>query len=345
MNTEGWQDRFAEGFNASGTPVDLGPLFWFLLLAAAGGMVWYFFERRRKAEAQRVKPGLRSRARFIAVPGKLNPLQLVRIHEMIDEFRKEEPMAQAVPSAILEKYSEYFFNQVGKLKTNDKEVEDFISQNYALKNGDSVELDFHTSGALHLIKSKVAAVTGKTVLVEYTSPVPDFLRTGTVLHINYSSGRNFLQGHTQILEVHPDVGLLLKKPTQVSLTSERRYSRLPLPKASGNLQDTKSDYHSTVKVLDLSLEGVRVQVGRPLDKTHIYLLSFEAQAQGRAFPFGPLECVPSKAFLTPSGNYESGLVFLTMTMATKQKVVGFMKLLAQELQAEKKAAEESAAQE
>ena len=332
-----WQSQFASGFASSGSPVDLGPLVWFLLLAAGAGAAWYFYERYQRSRPKAARPGLKARPRYIAIPGKLNPLQQIRIQEMIDEFRKQEPSSQAVPSAVLEKYAEFFYNQVGKMKVSDKEVEAYISQNFALKAGDAVELDFNTAGALHLIKSKVSGVTGRNILVDYQSAIPDFLRVGTVLHLNYSSGRRFLQGHTQILEVRPEVGLILKRPAHVTLTSERRYSRLPLPKASGTLQDTKSDYHASVKVLDLSIEGVRVQVGRPLDKTHLYLLSFEAQTQGRVYPFGPLECVPSKAFLTGSGTYESGLVFLSMTMGTKQKVVAFMKLLAQELQAEKAA--------
>ena len=58
-----------------------------------------------------------------------------------------------------------------------------------------------------------------------------------------------------------------------------------------------------------------------------------------------MECVPSKAFMTGAGTYESGLVFLTMSLAVKQKVVTFMKTLAQELQAERKADQEKEASE
>jgi len=340
-NTPAWQGKFAEGFTSSGGATDWGTLLWLLVFLVVVGLAIYLWMllTRSQTTTKRGSKTVSSRARFVAVPGKINPLQQVRIQEMIDEFRKQEPLAQAVPSAVLEKYSEYFFHQVGKLKTTDREVETFINQNYALKNGDPVELDFHTSGSVHLIKSKVSGIGQKSILVDYQSPIPEFLRPGMSIRVNYSSGRHFLQGSSQITEVRQDAGLLIRRPTQVILTSERRYSRLPMVKATGTLQDTKSDYHSPVKVLDLSLEGVRVQVGRPLDKSHIYLLSFDAEALGRVWPFGPLECVPSKAFMTGAGTYESGLVFLTMTLAVKQKMVTFMKALAQELQAEKEGSE------
>lgn len=338
MGNNDWQSQFADGFSSSGGPVDLGGLFWLILVALLLGAAWYAWEWFRRNTASRQSKG--HGARYVATPGRLNPLQQVRIQELIDQFRKDEPSAQAVSSAILEKYSEFFYFQTAKLKTSEKEVEEFLGQNFPLKVGDPVELDFHTEGNLHLIKSKVAALGTKGLLVEFQNQVPEFLGSGASIHINYSSGRHFLQGTTQILEVRPDVGLVLKKPTKILLTSERRYSRLPLTKAPGTLQDTKSDYHAPIKVLDISLEGVRVQVGRPLEKTHLYLLTFEAETQGRVYPFGPLECVPSKAFLTGSGTHEAGLVFLTMTMGTRQKLVAFMKLVAQELQAEKKAEEE-----
>lgn len=338
MDNTDWQSKFADGFSSAGSPVDLGSLLWLVLVAVVLGLGWYGWEWWRKNRP--AGPAKPQRAKYVAAQGKLNPLQQVRIQELIDQFRKEEPSAQAVSSAVLEKYSEFLYAHIGKLKTSEKEVEDFLGQNFPLRVGDPVELDFHTEGNVHLLKSKVAALGARGILVDFQNQVPDFLGSGASLHINYSSGRHFLQGTTQIVEVRPDVGLVLKKPTRIVLTSERRYSRLPLAKAPGTLQDTRSDYHAPIKVVDISLEGVRVQVGRPLDKSHLYLLSFEAEAQGRVYPFGPLECVPSKSFLTGSGAHEAGLVFVTMSMAIRQKLVAFMKLVAQELQAEKKAEEE-----
>jgi hypothetical protein len=103
-----------------------------------------------------------------------------------------------------------------------------------------------------------------------------------------------------------------------------------LPKAQGSLHDTKSTYQANVKVLDLSLEGVRIQVGRPLEKNHIYQLVFEAFDGTKNRSFGPLECVPSKAFLTGSGTYETGLAFVYVSFEVKTEIWNFMKTLTQQ---------------
>lgn len=343
LQANGWQSEFSQGFAAGGAPVDPGIILTFLGLIAAGFGAWYLVSRFTRGRADRPREREvdgtlappKARAKFVAVAGRLNPLQQKVIQELIDEFRKQDASAQAVPSAILEKYSEFLYSQVGRLKTNDKDVEKFINNAYPLKAGATVELDFLAAGTLHLIKTKVVEVEPKVIEVEYTSPMPEFLKKGAALKLNYSVGRHFLQGSSVITDVIRGAGLLLRKPHEVILTSERRYSRLMLRKSVGSLSDPKTDFQETVKVLDLSFEGVRIQVGRPLAKNHIHLLTFEEVDNNKSWLFGPIECMPSKAFLTGSGTYEAGLLFLYLDVAARAKLSAYMKHRAQEAQAAK----------
>jgi len=345
---DNWQGQFSQGFNTT-TNAGTGTIILVILgIIAALGALWFVFEQVRQYRARqpdRPGPGQPTGSqpklhKYVAIPGRLNPLQQKVIQDMIDDFRKQEPLAQAVPSAILEKYSEFFFNQTDRMKTKDRDVEEFISRNFPLREDDLVELDFQSSGSLHLIKSRVIEIGGKTIIVEYNNPIPEFLKKGTNLQVNYSVGKHFLQGSSQITDVRPDLGLILRKPTQVTLASERRYSRIDLKKAAGNLLDARTGNAMGVKVLDISLEGVRIQVGRPLDKSHIHQLTFEEIGETRKWTFGPIECVPSKAFLTGAGTYESGLLFLYLDVAARTKLIAFMRHTAQEIQAAKAAAEE-----
>ncbi|MEI8095683.1 MAG: PilZ domain-containing protein [Spirochaetales bacterium] len=331
-----WKDKFSAGFASPGVPLDLGPVLGFLaVLAILGGLAYLYIQWQRN----RAVTGERSddeeitaskKSKYVPIPGRINPLQQKVIQDMIDEFRKQEVTAQSIPSNVLEKYSEFFFKNLDRLKTEDKAVEEFVDGHYPILPDMDCELDFRSSGVLYLVKTKVLAIDSKSVIVEFNSQIPDFVRRGLKLYLNYNQNKHFVQGATLVTDVKPNQGIILRRPTQVIVTSERRYSRITLPKASGSLHDTKSTYQATVRVLDLSLEGVRIQVGRPLEKNHIYQLVFEANDGTKNHSFGPIECVPSKAFLTGSGTYETGLAFVYVSFETKTQIWNFMKTLSQQ---------------
>jgi len=344
-DTSTWQNQFSQGFSTSGGNDNLGIVLIFLGIVAVLVAVWFLLDRYRKYQKKMAKTGphipaedgARVRMKFVPVAGRLNPLQQKIIRELIDEFRKNEDSAQTVPSSVLEKFSEFFFDQLPRMKTNEKDVEDFINQNFPLQEGFHIELDFPSSGALHLIKAKVQEISGKNLVVEFRPPIPEFLKKGMPLHLNYNVGKHFLQGSSAIIDIRPDMGLILRKPHDVIVTGERRYSRIGLENATGALADPRTTFNEAVKVLDLSLEGVRIQVGRPLKKGTIYQLIFGEKREDRSWGFGPIECVPSQAFLTSSGTNEAGLLFLYLDMATRSRMIAYMKQRVQELQERREA--------
>ncbi len=341
LQSGNWQDQFAQGFSAkAGATDNVGIVVAFLVIIGIGLVLWFLISRYQRTQGKPAKAQAHvaseedmvpTRTKYVPVAGRINPLQQKIIQEMINEFRQHEDTAQAVPSSILEKYSEFFFHQIQRLKTSDREVEDFINKNYPLEEGYTIELDFPSTGNLHLIRAKVLEITGKSVLVEFHPPIPDFLKKGTNLHLNYTVGKKFLQGSTVITDVRPDFGLVLRRPHEVILTGERRYPRINLQAAMGTLQDPKTTFNESVKVLDVSLEGVRIQVGRPLKKRTIYQLTFVERGT-KNWGFGPIECVASQAFLTATGTNEAGLLFLYLDLATRTRLVTYMKYRVQEAQ-------------
>lgn len=347
MDTDNWRGQFAQGFASTGGGND-GAL-WVVLVVlgvlAALGALYYFANRAprktsgsgtRSAGAATsrppVDPDLPVLGKLKPVTTRVNPLQQKILHELIDEFRQTETSAQAVPVAVLEKYSEFFFENVKKLKTNEADVREFVNRNYPIKEGYGVEMDFQASGVMHLIKSKVLEVGAKTITVAYDGQVLAFMKRGNELLLNYNVGKHFLQGATTIAEVVPRQAIVVRKPQRISLTSERRYARVNLKNVFGTLQDPKRNYKTSVRVMDLSLEGVRIQVEKPLDKHNVHQLVFDVTVDGRPLAFGPIDCVPSKAFFTGTGTYESGLVFLYLDVSTRTKLTAYMNHLAKELQ-------------
>ena len=329
-----WQGQFSAGFASGGNPVDALTLFLFLAVVAAVFLLGYVYLRwqaqrpRRDVSQNEGEAGTR-KAKYVPVEGKFNPLQQKLVQDLIEEFRKQEAAAHAIPSSVLERYSEFFFANRSRLEIPDKEVEKFLDVHFPLEVGLDVELDFQSSGSVHLVKTKLIAVTLKTITVAFDNQVPDYLKRGMKMSINYSQGKHFFQGETVIQEIYETQGIVLRRPTHILLTNERRYSRVALTKATGSLHDTKSSFQIQVRVLDLSPEGVRVQVGRPLDKKHSYQLVFEASDGTKNKSFGPLECVPSRTYMTSSGSLEVGLAFLYVGRETKLEIWNFMKALVQ----------------
>jgi len=337
VNNNSNLSQFSQGFSSGSDNTSLLlPLL--LIVAVILGVLWFVYWLSRNVSMS--KPKTRSsrlangpaRVSIVSDPNRINPLQQKVLFDMIDEFRKEETSAQGVPSAVLEKYSEFFLQNLKRLKTNESDVQEYMNQNFPLRADEPIELDFHSKGSMVLIKSMVLEVTPKSVLVGFSGVIPEFITKGTTVTVNYNVGKRFIQGLSQVIEIRPPEGLILRKPTQVSLTSERRYSRVSVTAGTGTLTDLKTGHHMAVKVLDLGPEGLRVQVERPLEKSHVHQLSFEASAGGKKWPFGPLECAPLKTFLSSHGTVEAGLAFLYLDLGTRSRLVGLMKTIAQEAQ-------------
>jgi len=323
VNNDNALSQFSQGFASGG-----GGTVWFLLigLVVAAVIVWYVVSQRSQRPQT---PAVLARQRALEsyrrggarqIPDTLNAQQQKAIYDLIDEFHRKEPSAQAVPAAVLEKYSEFFYQNLKLLKTNRGAARKFVAANFPLKQGTSVELDFDVQGQTLVIRSAVEAVSEKAVAVPYSDADPHLLRKGTHLLLNYSSGKNFLQGNSTVLDVKPG-RLVVVAPREVVLTNERRYSRVALRNIGGTVQDTKGQ-KQPAQIRDISLEGARVETEEPLDTGLIYQLVFPVQGFGT---IGPLECAVAKVFSTGSGHHQAGLAFLYLDVTSRAKLTALMK--------------------
>ena len=325
VNNDNALNQFSQGFSSSGGAGTT----WFLiviLVALAAAAVWYILYQRSRtaptpadAARRRALDNYR-RGGVREIPRTFNAQQQKAIYDLIDEFRHKEPSAQAVPAAVLEKYSEFFFENVALLKSNRSAARKFVAANFPLKPGAHIELDFDTEGQTLLIRSTVEAADEHMVVVPYSDAPPHFLHKGTHLLLNYSSGKHFLQGNSTVLGIKPG-RLIVVAPSEVVLTNERRYSRVVLKDIHGAVHDTTGQ-RQDVAVMDVSLEGARVESDQALDAGRLYQLSFPVAGFGT---IGPMECVVSKVFTTGSGQNQAGLAFLYLDVATRAKLIAFMK--------------------
>jgi hypothetical protein len=325
VNSDNALNQFSQGFASSGGASNW--IFIVVILIVLAVVIWYVVNQRRQRpkspadEARRKAAAAYARGGAREIPETpLNALQQKVIYDLIDEFRSKEPSARAVPSAVLEKYSQFFFERLNLLKASRGAARRFVSANFPLKPGMAVELDFDTEGQTLLIRAVVDAADEKLVAVPYSDAPPHFLHKGAHLLLNYSTGKHFVQGNSTVLGVKPG-RLVVSAPSEVVLTSERRYARVVLKDVMGMLNDT-SGQRVEVAVMDISLEGARVECDKPPAADAVYQLTIPVQGYGT---IGPMECVVTKVFTTGSGQPQAGLAFLYLDVVTRAKLIAFMK--------------------
>ena len=318
-NASNWQSQFSQGFAGGMDPSGfyLG-LFILALLATIFILVYRGFQKRRTQN--QILSHRKSRP-----DSTLNLVQQTVLHEIIDEFRRREPAAQAVPAAVLEKFAEFFYVRKSRLKVSRQNNQAFLGTHYPLHTGDSVEVDLIEAKGVSLVSSVVTGITRKGITVLVPEPLATTLTKGQALLVNYASGTHFLQGLTSVLEVQPAGEVLLSPLERLHLTRERRWPRIPVQTIAGSLTETRSGTRRPVRVLDISHDGARVRVSSPLEKKAVHQLTFEAEAGGKRWIFGPLECVSTQVFATEPGGIEYGMVFLYVDTESSRKLSSFLK--------------------
>ncbi len=265
----------------------------------------------------------------------LNAFQRKILNDMIIDFKKRELVAEGVPNSIFEKFAEYLYYNVNKLKVSDREAREFVKINFPLLKGYNIEIDLQKEGIFNLISTKVIAVNDRYIEVEYPSGINVQFVKGMPLYINYNVSKHFLRGYSTIVNVKKDVSLILKRPQSFTLSYERRYPRLNLTNAIGTIYNPKIGQPYEVEIADISFEGAKISTNHNLQKNVIYLLSFDYKVDERDFSFSNLECSISKSFVTTGGKREYGIVFLYLNNQTRGKLSLMIKEIALKLQREK----------
>ncbi len=265
----------------------------------------------------------------------LNAYQRKILSDIILEFKKKEFIAEGIPSIIFEKFAEYLYYNVNRLKVSDRDVKNFIKTNYPILKGYNIEMDLQKEGVLNLISTKVIAANDKYIEVEYPVGLNFQFLKGMPVYINYNVGKHFLRGLSTIVSIKQDISLVLKKPENLTLSYERRYSRLTLKDAKGSLVNPKNNIPYDIEILDISFEGLRIASKENLQRNNVYHLSFSYVINERNFIFTNIECSLSKSFISKGGRKEYGLIFLYLNNETRLRLSSFIRELALKLQMNK----------
>jgi hypothetical protein len=261
----------------------------------------------------------------------LNVIQKRVVYEIISEFRRKEFLAETVSDTLLEKYSEYFYQNVKRLSINEKKARELLNFFYPLFPGSIIELHIFHDGRLYIFESTVTELKEQKIVINDINNVLVPLKKGTKFYIHYQSHNLFFTGECSLLEIIPDKSLVLNGPFHIVWSNQRRYSRIPLENLAGSLSTENAHGKTEVSLGDISFEGVQIETSENLKRRTVYQLSFQEYFTGINFEFEKLECVISKAFFSRNGTYKYGMTWLAMERKDKEQLSDYLKLKAENL--------------
>lgn len=325
---DNWQTQFSSGFSGPDAPVNLAWLWWFLALVALAVMAWvlwnWWSKIRRRTQTTVTGEGL-VQANFVPRTGQLNPLQKKILQQMIADFQASEPAAGVVNSSLLEHFGEFFYRHQDRLSTNAQEVAEFVNFSFPLTKGLDVEIDLPLNGDMHLMACKLLSFNEKTLVTDLPEGFGRLVERGMKVQVNLAHGKHFLHGSSEILSYQSGTELVLRRPSHMEVSAERRYPRFKIQDSFSVLTNPETDEVIPVQVLDLSPEGVRISVQVPLAKTKVYQLNFSASDGKAEWSLGPFQCLPTQVYLKTSRSFEIGLSFVFVSLDAKAKLVSFLK--------------------
>jgi hypothetical protein len=264
-----------------------------------------------------------------------NPLQKKAVFDIIAEFKKKELIAEAIPVAVLERFSEFFYNNLNRVRISNRQSQRMAFMIYPVTTNTIVEIEFYLNNILHVHEKKILSSDGKVLVVNKIEGLSDMLKRGMPVIISYSVNNQFISGDSVILSIQSNDRMALSYPRNLIISDVRRFVRVPLNNVEGNIVSARSQEPGSVKVKvrDVSLEGTRVNTEAILKKFGVYKLSFEDKSTGYAFQ--NFECIVSKNYLCDGGCYEYGMSFVYLDLDTRSKLIDYLRVLTNRLKQNK----------
>ncbi len=264
-----------------------------------------------------------------------NPAQKRVLNSLIMDFKRREIIASAIPSSVLERYSEFFFQHFQDLRISDETAQRIAKKIYPIAVKSSIEIEINDSNRLFVLEREALESNERAVVVHNISGLPHPIKKGVPVNVCYTSNNMFICGQSAVQNFLPNGKTVLSYPKNLKISQERLYSRIPVENINGSIipADIESDASPlNVTIKDISLEGVRVQASSNLKRKETYRLSFTDMTLEKTYDFDNLECVISKSYMIENGVYEYGLSFVYLDLETRNKLFDYFRALAVRLQ-------------
>lgn len=303
----------------------------FLILAAY--LIYRFYNsngnRGRREPSNTGTSGMARAAQQVARrPPEFISAQRKVISDIITDFKKREFLAEPVPHAVLEKFAEYFYLNLNRLKMNQAEINKMLIADYPILQNSRIEIEAVINGRLYIFEKKVLTTGRDKIITEPVDQNTMVIPKGQKVLINFSKGKEFISGESQLLSLEWD-RMILSYPKKLKIYNERRYARIPVQNVDGEIFAPPVPESDPVRVMDISLEGIRISTSAVLKKKNIYRLGFNHSFRGTNISFQNIECIVSKTFFADKGEREYGMAFLYLDIDTKQKLENYLKILSE----------------
>ncbi|OHD19891.1 MAG: hypothetical protein A2086_02720 [Spirochaetes bacterium GWD1_27_9] len=248
------------------------------------------------------------------------------LYDIIDEFKRSDILANQIQTSVLERYSEYFFNNLQRLKISKKEAEKLRDIHYPILTESNVELEIFQDNQLFIFESKVISVLIDNIVIKYIETSFNF-QIGTKVRLNYHINNKFISGECKITNVVEDKKIVLTYPKKFVLSNERRYGRINLNNTKGTIKTNDNKTVFDIQICDISMEGLKIRLNAKLRKNLVYKIDFIGKIADLELKFENLNCVVSKTYVCDSGIREYGMTLFYPPPETKLKLIEYIKVL------------------
>ena len=268
-----------------------------------------------------------------------NAVQKRAAFDIIAEFKKKEIMSQAIPYSVLERFAEYLYEQEDRLKISEKLSAKVVGRIYPLAAGTRMEIEVWEADGRALSERYALFADGRSVAIDSIDSLNRMPR-GQAVYISYSSGNHFITGDSRVTGTDEKGRMLLAYPVNLSVASQRHFTRVPLRDVEGSLSEigTGSNLVLKVDVKDVSLEGMRISTNAPLKNSVIYKLGFADTGFSPTAIFPYLECVVARSFRPENSRWEYGFSFVCLDLDTRMKLVEYLRSRVRSIREKKPAA-------
>lgn len=259
---------------------------------------------------------------------KFNAMQKKIAQDMILQFKKNELKANAVPSYVLEHFTEYIYANKEHLEISDNIARDYGPVVYPMGDTNTIELEIDKKDDQLIFERNIIHMNDKSVIIRHRNNQYWSAEKGEELIIYYVVNDTVIGGRTTVQDILPDDLMVLEFPKDLHVLGERRHPRIPLHNAIGYLVPVRTGEDTVeIKLIDISKEGVRLHPKIPIKEKEIYYLNMQDHSFDEPISISNVECIISKIIFTETNETAYGLSFVYLDAKNQELLAKYLSLL------------------